>query len=60
MRILGVVALSAALSGCAFQRAEIAQDARAQMVGLSKEQVLTCMGVPTTKAAEATTEVWGL
>jgi hypothetical protein len=33
MRILGIVALCAALGGCAFQRAEIAQDARAQMVG---------------------------
>ena len=47
------------LCGCAFQRAEIAQDARAQMVGMSKEQVLTCMGVPSTKAAEGGTEVWG-
>ena len=59
MRILGLVALAAALSGCAFQRAEIAQDARTQMVGMSKEQVLACMGTPANKAAEGTTEVWG-
>lgn len=59
MRNLGIVALAAALAGCAFQRAEIAQDARAQMVGLSKEQVLACMGAPANKAAEGTTEVWG-
>ncbi len=59
MRVLGIVALCAALGGCAFQRAEIAQDARAQMVGMPKEQVLACMGPPATKAAEGTTEVWG-
>ena len=59
MRNLGVVALCAALGGCAFQRAEIAQDARAQMVGMTKEQVLGCMGAPATKAAEGATEVWG-
>ena len=59
MRILGIVALCAALAGCAFQRAEIAQDARTQMVGFSKEQVLACMGPPANKAAEGATEVWG-
>ena len=51
--------LGLVLSGCAFQRAEVAQDARVQMVGMSKEQVLGCMGAPATKAAEGTTEVWG-
>ena len=59
MRILGIVALGAALGGCAFQRAEIAQDARAQMIGMPKEQVLACMGAPGNKAAEGKTEVWG-
>jgi hypothetical protein len=59
MRNLGIVALCVALCGCAFQRAEIAQDARAQMVGMAKEQVLACMGAPATKAAEGATEVWG-
>src|SRR6266576_4407986 len=58
MRILGIVALGVALAGCAIQRAQIAQDARAQMVGMSKEQVLTCMGPPASKAAEGQTEVW--
>jgi hypothetical protein len=28
------------------------------MVGLRKEQVLACMGVPASKAAEGITEVW--
>ena len=58
MRILAI-ALCVALAGCAFQRAEIAQDARAQMVGMPKEQVLACMGAPANKAAEGATEVWG-
>ena len=60
MRTLGIVALCAALGACAFQRAEIAQDARTQMVGLSKEQVLACMGAPANKAAEGKTESVGL
>jgi hypothetical protein len=59
MRNLVIVALGAALAGCAIQRAEIAQDARAQMVGMSKERVLACMGAPANKAAEGATEVWG-
>ncbi|WP_249130275.1 hypothetical protein [Bradyrhizobium sp. AUGA SZCCT0283] len=58
MRNLGIVALAVAVSGCAIQRAQIAQDARIQMVGLSKEQVLVCMGPPANKAAEGQTEVW--
>ena len=59
MRRVFTVALCAVLCGCAIQRAEIAQDARGQMVGMPKEQVLSCMGVPATKAAEGATEVWG-
>lgn len=58
MRTLGVAALAVAVSGCAIQRAQVAQDARVQMVGLSKEQVLVCMGPPASKAAEGQTEVW--
>jgi hypothetical protein len=37
MRTLTVGVLGLTLSGCAIQRAEIAQDARVQMVGMSKE-----------------------
>jgi hypothetical protein len=59
MRKFIALALCGALGGCAFQRAEIAQDARAQMVGMPKEQVLACMGPPANKAAEGATEVWG-
>ncbi len=47
-----------ALAGCAVQRAVVAQGAQEKMVGLSREQVLACMGPPSTKAAEGATEVW--
>jgi hypothetical protein len=46
------------LAGCAIQRAQTAATAQNQMIGLSKEQVLTCMGPPMNKAAEGSTEVW--
>jgi hypothetical protein len=58
MRVLGTAVLAIAVSGCAIQRAQVARDARVQMVGMSKEQVLTCMGPPANKAAEGQTEVW--
>jgi len=59
MRILVTMALGAMLAGCAIQRAQVAQDARVQMVGMSKEQVLVCMGPPASKATEGLSEVWG-
>ena len=47
-----------AVSGCAIQRAQEASDARTKMIGMSKEQVLACMGPPANRAAEGATEVW--
>ena len=44
--------------GCALQRAQVAEVARNKMVGLSKEQVLACMGPPAQRMAEGQTEVW--
>ena len=32
------------VAGCAVQRAQVAQDAQGKMIGLTKEQVLACMG----------------
>ena len=59
MQNWGMLALAAMLlAGCSFQRAQVAQDAQASMVGLPKEQVLACMGPPQNKAAEGQTEVW--
>src|SRR5690242_5845919 len=54
-----VLAIAAAgVTGCAIERAQVAQHAQAGMVGLTKEQVLACMGPPSAKAAEGSTEVW--
>lgn len=49
---------SVGLAGCAVQRAMVAQGAQEKMIGLSRQQVLTCMGPPSTKAVEGRTEVW--
>lgn len=55
-----ILALSfaTALASCAVQRAEVAHEAQDKMIGLRKEQVLACMGVPANKASEGETEVW--
>ena len=45
MRIF-IVLFSLALVGCAAQRALEAQDAKKQLVGMSDEKILTCMGPP--------------
>lgn len=63
MRPQGFTALTTIMcclvvAGCAVQRAQVAQDAQGKMVGLTKEQVLACMGPPNAKAAEGATEVW--
>jgi hypothetical protein len=60
MRMFMVLGIGAVLvlAGCAFERAQIAEDARGQMLGMSKEQVLACMGPPANRMAEGTTEVW--
>ncbi|WP_334066408.1 hypothetical protein [Burkholderia cepacia] len=54
---LGMAAMTL-LSGCAVERAQIAASAQTGMLGLSKGEVLACMGVPQTKAAEGSVEVW--
>jgi len=52
---LGLVAIA----GCSLQRAETAADAQKQMVGMTREQVLSCMGAPARSAKAGDTEVWG-
>jgi len=56
--MLGLVGAAFILSGCAVQRAVVAQSAQEKMVGLNREQVLACMGPPSQKMAEGATEVW--
>jgi hypothetical protein len=54
-----IAPMAVALVGCAAQqRAQVAHEAQDKMIGLRKEQVLACMGVPANKAAEGTTDVW--
>ena len=44
-RWMGLFLVVSAISGCSIQRAVVARGAQEKMVGLSKEQVLSCMGV---------------
>jgi hypothetical protein len=53
-----LVSFTFLLSGCAYQRAEEAQEAKGKLVGMNKEQVFTCMGIPKKKAKEGETEIW--
>ena len=58
MKTMFILFVFFAFGGCAFERARIANEAQASMVGLTKEQTLACMGPPANKAVEGTTEVW--
>ena len=60
MRITVYVLITVAFvfGGCAFERAKVANDAQNAMIGLTKEQVLACMGPPANQAAVGATEVW--
>ena len=58
VRIVLAAVIAAGVTGCAIERAQVAGEAQQKMVGLSKEQVLACMGPPAAKAAEGATEVW--
>lgn len=49
------------ISACASsrrERAEVATQAQTKMIGMSKEQVLACMGAPPEHGAVGQTEVW--
>ncbi len=52
------VPIATVLASCAVQRAQVAQEAQDKMIGLRKDQVLACMGIPANKASEGATEVW--
>ena len=57
-RVIVILGVCCALGGCAIQRAVVAHSAQEKMVGLSREQILACMGPPGQKMAEGATEVW--
>ena len=48
------------LTACAgeFRREEMAAQAKTRMIGMAREDVLACMGIPQKKAVEGATEVW--
>jgi hypothetical protein len=56
-RLFWPIVVCFALTACAIQRSQIANDARSNMIGLSEEQVLACMGPPLNQDAKGTTEV---
>jgi hypothetical protein len=53
-----LIVIGFGLTACTLQRGQIANDIGRNVVGLSKEQVLACMGPPLNKGAEGETEVW--
>lgn len=46
------------VSSCAMQRAEDAEAAQKQMIGMAKEDVFACMGIPNKKGHEGETDIW--
>ncbi len=58
-RVAALVAGAALLlTACAMQRAQDAETAQKNMVGMSKEQVFACMGIPKRKGKQDNTEIW--
>ena len=58
LRTVVAVVIAACVAHCGAERAQIANYAQNKMIGLTKEQVLACMGPPASKATEGATEVW--
>ena len=57
--VLATTCVALIISGCAkFERAELAQRAKSDLVGYSKEELLACMGAPNERARAGNTEVW--
>ena len=53
-----ILAAAIVLSGCAIQRSMDASSAQKKMIGMNQEDVLACMGVPSTSGAVGSTEAW--
>ena len=56
--MLPAMLVAISLAGCAMQRAVDAESAQRQMLGMTKEKIFACMGIPRQKAAEGNTEIW--
>ena len=46
------------LSGCAIANADMANKTRLSMVGMSKETLVSCMGIPSSSGVVGNLEVW--
>lgn len=58
-KILAITIIGALVAGsCTIQRSQTAATAKKSMIGLSKEQVLACMGSPARTTVVGSTEVW--
>ena len=59
MNLVSVVLLAAlGLTGCSIIRAQTAADAQTEMVGMSRQQILRCMGPANRSAAAGASEIW--
>ena len=56
--LAGAAVFCAALGACSIERAQEASDAKAAMIGMTKEQILGCMGPAASTASAGGTEVW--
>jgi hypothetical protein len=48
----------AGLAACSWQRTQLSQDAQSYLIGLTKDEILRCMGRPMATIPEHATEVW--
>lgn len=53
-----LILLCLLLPACALQRSSDAGNAQKKMIGMSQEQVFTCMGIPIKKGKVGNTEIW--
>ena len=58
LRVMLIAAMLVTLTACTIERAHVASQAQTSMVGLTKEQVLACMGPPAQQQQVGQTEVW--
>lgn len=53
-----LILIFAMISSCSIQRAEVATKAQSSMVGMSKRQILECMGAANNTQSQGNVEVW--
>lgn len=55
---LATIAIAFSLSACALQRSQEAEDAKTVLVGMTKKQIFSCMGLPKRKGKQEDLEIW--